>query len=149
VDNEPLGILNTTGIGSVTLDAANTLDWGDVVDMETAIAIDNALVNSLAYVAPATICGNMKKSEKVGNTAKFIMEGGRVNGYPCMMSNQVTAGHIIFGNWRDLVIGEWSGVDVNVDIATLSKSGGIRVVVIQDVDVAVRHPESFADGYKE
>lgn len=144
---QPMGILNTTGIGSVTLNAANAPDWGDIVDMEKAVAVDNALVGNLAYVTNATIVGAMKQTEKATGYPVYIMEKGETNGYRCLLSNQVTAKHILFGNWRDLVIGEWSGVDVNVDTATLSKSGGIRVVVIQDVDVAVRHAESFADGY--
>ena len=146
---QPLGILNTTGIGSVTLNAANAPDWGDIIDLETAVAIDNALNGKLAYTANATIQGNMKQTVKHATaTTGFILEGKELNGYPFMMSNQVTAKYIIFGNWADLVLGFWSGVDINVDNSTLSKSGGTRVVAIQDVDVAVRHAESFASGYK-
>ena len=146
--NEPLGILNTDGIGSVTLDAVNTPDWGDIVDLEAAVAADNALLGTLAYVTNATICSKMKQTEKVSNTAKFLFEDGKANGYSCHISNQVPSGHILFGNWADLIIGYWGAMDVNIDTASLSKSGGKRIVVMQDVDVAVRHPESFADGYK-
>jgi len=145
---EPLGILNTTGIGSVTLNAANTPDWGDVVDLETALSTDNALIGTLGYVTNATICGNMKKTEKASNTARYIMEEGRVNGYPAIMSNQVPEKHIIFANWADLIVGLWGALDLNVDTSTHSKSGGVRVVCLQDMDFAVRNPESFADGYK-
>lgn len=51
---------------------------------------------------------------------------------------------ILFGNFNDLLIGEWSGVDLNVDRTTLGLSGGVRVIVMQDIDVAVRHAQSFA-----
>ena len=145
---QPLGILNTTGIGTVTLATANTPTFAETVDIETEIATDNALVGNLAYASSATIAGKMKQTEKAANTARYVLEDGMVNGYRYLMSNQVTAKYLLFGNWRDLVIGEWSGVDINVDTATLSKSGGVRIVVIQDVDVAVRHAESFAYGYK-
>ena len=149
--NEPMGILNTTGIGSVTLDAQNAPDWEDIVDMETAVAVDNALVGKLAYTCGATIQGAMKKTARHATaTMGFILgaEGkDTLNMHKFMMSNQVPAKHILFGNWADLIIGQWSGVDVNVDTSTLSRSGGLRVVVLQDIDVAVRHAESFADGY--
>jgi len=148
-DNQPLGILNTTGIGSVTLNAQNAPDWGDIVDMETAISTDNALQGNLGYVTNSVIAGSMKQTPKVSDQAIMILENGITNGYRCLTSNQCPSKYILFGNWRDLVIGEWSGVDVNVDTATLSKSGGVRVVVIQDVDVAVRHAESFAVGFHE
>jgi HK97 family phage major capsid protein/HK97 family phage prohead protease len=147
--NEPLGIINTTGVGSVTLNAANTPDWGDIVDLVSAVAVDNALTGRLAYTCNATIEGNMRQTVKHATaTVGFILEGNTLNGYPFMMSNQVAAKYILFGNWADLVIGQWSGVDINVDTSSLSTSGGTRVVALQDVDVAVRHAESFAVGYK-
>lgn len=145
---EPRGLLNTTGTGSVTLNAANTPDWGDIVDLETAIATDNALFGSLAYLTNATIVGKMKQTEKASNTAQFIYDGKQLNGYPCVTSNNVTAKYILFGNWADMIIGMWSGLDVTVDTSTLSASGGTRIVCFQDIDVAIRHAESFAVGYK-
>ena len=147
-NGQPLGVLTTTGIGSVTLGTANTPTFGEVVDVESQIAIDNALVGNMSYTSNATIAGKMKQTSVDSGSGRFILEKNEVNGYRYLMSNQVTAKYLLFGNWRDLVIGEWSGIDINVDTATLSKSGGVRIVVIQDVDVAVRHAESFAYGYK-
>ena len=51
---------------------------------------------------------------------------------------------MIFGNFNDVIIGMWSGVDVIVDTASLSTSGSTRLAFFQDVDVGVRHAESFA-----
>ena len=78
-----------------------------------------------------------------------------MNGYRAEVSNQIpddlTKGSasgvcsaIIFGNWRDLVIGYWGGLDINVDRSVHSASGGVRIVVMQDVDIACRHAESFS-----
>ena len=53
------------------------------------------------------------------------------------------AGHG-FGNFRDLVIGMWGGLDLMVDPYSGSTSGTVRIVALQDVDVAVRYTESFA-----
>jgi HK97 family phage major capsid protein len=51
---------------------------------------------------------------------------------------------MLFGNFSDLIIGQWGVLDVLVDPYTLGTSGGIRIRVMQDVDVAIRHAESFA-----
>ena len=48
------------------------------------------------------------------------------------------------GNWNDLLIGMWGALDILVDPYTYSKSGGLLVRALQDVDIAVRHAESFA-----
>lgn len=53
---------------------------------------------------------------------------------------------MFFGNWADLVIAFWSGLDLMVDPYSNSTSGTVRVVALQDVDVAVRHPVSFVRG---
>ena len=50
----------------------------------------------------------------------------------------------IFGNFSDLMIGMFGGLDVLVDPYTGSSTGATRVALYQDIDVAVRHAESFA-----
>jgi HK97 family phage major capsid protein/HK97 family phage prohead protease len=147
---EPLGILNTTGIGSVTI-TTGTFTFAKLVDLETEVAIDNADLGSLAYLASATDRGIMKKTEKSSSTGQYIwnnmagMPGvGEVNGYPAYASNQLAADSVIFGNWAELIIGEWGVLDLNVNPYKKDQSGGVCVTALQDVDIAVRHPESFA-----
>jgi len=51
---------------------------------------------------------------------------------------------MIFGNFNDLVVGEWGSLDIIFDPYTNSTTGAMRVTCFMDVDVAVRHAESFA-----
>jgi HK97 family phage major capsid protein len=51
---------------------------------------------------------------------------------------------ILFGNFSDLMIGMWGGLDLQVDPYTGGAAGTVRVRVLQDVDVAVRYVESFS-----
>jgi hypothetical protein len=51
---------------------------------------------------------------------------------------------IFFGNWADLIIGSWGGLDLTVDPYKHSDSGTLRIVALQDVDIAVRHAQSFS-----
>ena len=55
-----------------------------------------------------------------------------------------TASALTFGNFNDLIIGEWGSLDISVDPYTNSSKGGTRIIGLYDVDVAVRHAESFA-----
>jgi len=144
---QPLGILNTTGIGAVTINAQNVPDWGDIVDIETEVSKDNALTGSLSYMVNSTIAGKMKQTEKASSTGQFILDKGATNGYPVHVTEQMPSLYMVFGNWADLIIGFWSGLDVTVDTNTLSASGGTRVVAFQDADIIVRHAESFCSGY--
>jgi HK97 family phage major capsid protein/HK97 family phage prohead protease len=143
----PTGILSQSGVNTVTAFAAANPTFPEVVTLETAIAEDNALLGNLAYILPASMYGALKTVAKAANTAQFVIEpGGTMNGYKAIVSNQATAGNLYFGNFADLLIGMFGGLDIVVDPYTHSKSGTIRVVALQSVDVAVRHAQSFAFG---
>ncbi|WP_054694236.1 phage major capsid protein [Desulfosarcina cetonica] len=90
--------------------------------------------------------GSLQTTEKASGTGKFILEddGSRLAGYKCGVSSQITSGDIFFGNWSDLIVAFWGGLDILADPYTLGLSGGLRLIVHQSCDVAVRHPVSFA-----
>ena len=141
---QPTGITLTTGINAPTAFAAAVPTYAEVVAMETAVAVDNALVGNLSYMMRAEMKGALKSTEKASGTAQFVWEpGNTVNGYAAGITQQVTSGDIFFGNWPDLLIGMWGGLDLLVDPYSNSKSGKIRLSAFQTVDLAVRHPVSF------
>ena len=143
----PTGILNTSGVNTVSAFAAANPTFAEVVSLETAIAEDNALMGNLAYILPAGMYGALKTTEKATGTAQFVIEpGGTMNGYRTIVSNQATAGNCYFGDFSSLLVGMFGGLDIVVDPYTASTSGTIRVVALQSVDVAVRHAVSFAFG---
>lgn len=154
--NQPTGILNTSGIGAVA-GGTNGLApaWSHIVDLETEVAQDNADLGRLAYVTNAKVRGKLKQTEKASSTAQFVWDGMSLNGYQSLVTNQVPSdldkgtstgvcSAILFGNFADLLLGFWGGLDITVDPYTASTSGTIRVVALQDMDIAVRHAESFA-----
>lgn len=157
--NEPTGILSTVGIGSV-VGGANGLapTWDHIVDLETAVAIANADVGTLGYLTNAKVRGKLKKTFVDGPGAgERVWDKGNepLNGYRAAVTNAVPSNldkgtsndvcsAIIFGNFADLIFGMWGGLDLMVDPYSNSTSGTVRIVALQDVDVAVRHPESFA-----
>ncbi len=66
-------------------------------------------------------------------------------GFPYFVSEDVGANSLFFGDFSTVVVGVWgAGIDLNMDTATLSSSGGLRLVGLQDVDVMVRLGEALA-----
>ena len=147
--NTPTGVVSATGVGSVAFASgtAGAATWGEIVDVETEVSQDNALLGRLAYLTNAAEAGYLKQTVKESGQAMYMMANGEMNGYPVVVTNNLTtAGQILFGNWADLLVGYWGGLDINIDSASGSASGTLRIVALQDVDVAVRHGESFAKG---
>jgi len=144
-NSEPLGLKLTTGVGSEDF-AAGIPTFAEVVALESDVATANALAGSPVYLMNAAMRGGLKTKAKDAGSGLFVMEGDLVNGYRGVLSNQVASGDLWFGNFADLIIGYFSGLDLMVDPYTHSTSGTVRVVAMQDVDIAVRHPESFTRG---
>jgi HK97 family phage major capsid protein len=145
-NNQPAGLIGTSGVGTETLAAANSPAWSDVVNMETAVAEAKALRGSLAYIAHPTLIGNMKQTLKASGVSGFVAENGQVNGYGLFSSNNAIASsvkRIIFGNFAELMVGLWGGIEVVADPYTYSRKGIVSVTAFQDVDVQLRHPASF------
>jgi HK97 family phage major capsid protein len=146
---QPTGIKNTGGINVVDFGAAPDLipTYAQVVELETKVREDNALGNGGAYISNATMYGALKSVEKAANTAQFVVEpGGTMNGYRTIVSNQVASGDLYFGDFSQLLVGMFGGIDIVVDPYTASTSGTVRVVALQSCDVAVRHATAFCIG---
>lgn len=140
----PTGIVNTVGVNSVTFGGAAT--WPKVVEFETAVAVDNALDGQLAYVTTPAVRGAWKTIEKAATTGQYLWPevGNEVNGYQALTSNQVAGDKVIFGNWQELMFGEWGAIELLVDPVTLASEGLVKIVANYYVDFALRHPVSFA-----
>lgn len=143
---QPLGIANTTGIGSDSWTSTSAPTWAEIVGLESLVAVDNALMGSLAYLSAATMRGTLKSTSKDTGSGQFIWDADEMNGYGAALSNQVSSDDVFFGDWSSLLMGMWGTLDILVDNTTLGTTGAVRVRVMKDVDIAVRHAESFALG---
>lgn len=157
VANEPSGILARIAASVVGGVDGGAPDWDSVVDLETAVSVANADVGTLAYLTNAKVRGKLKKTFVDGpGTGERVWQKGSepLNGYRAAVTNSVPSNlakgagtnlsALIFGNFADLVIGMWGGLDLMVDPYTHSTTGTVRVTALQDVDVGVRNVESFA-----
>jgi len=158
--NRPTGVLNTSGIGSVTL-GTNGLapTWQMVVDLVREVEIDNVDATSAGFLTNAQVKSRLARTARQasGVEGNFILQPpfSDLYGYPLTVSQQVpsnlTKGSgtnlsaMIFGVWSDLLIGQWSGIDLMVDPYTGSSAATVRVTAFHDCDFAVRYPESFAE----
>ena len=154
--NQPTGILSTSGIGSVAIGTnGGPITWAKVVELETKVNAANGNRGKLAYLTNAKVIGDLKTIERASNTARFLLEGDRLNGYPIEWTNLVPSNltkgtssskcsAMVFGNFEDLYIGHWGGVDVVVDPFTLAENGDVRIVLNSWDDCVVAEPKSFA-----
>ena len=159
---EPTGLASVSGIGSVA-GGTNGLapTYAHILELEQDVAVANADIGSLGYLTNPKVRYKLKQTYTNATYGdKPIWMGGvngmgEVNGYKAGCTNQVSSAltkgtssgvcsAIFFGNWADLILATWGGLDLIVDPYSLSNYGILRIVGLQAVDVNVRHAGSFS-----
>lgn len=69
---------------------------------------------------------------------RLLLEDGEVDGYPVSDSSNVVAGGYAFGDFSELVVAQWGGIDIVVDPYTLATKNAIRLVINAYFDAKVR-----------
>ena len=161
--NQPTGILVASGTTTVSLGtngAAPT--WDALVQAETAVASINADIGSLGFMSTPQVRGRLKRTLKNPSAVNsdWIWENGSdpligmVNGYMMGITNQVPSNltkgtgtglsAIIFGNWADVMIGEWGVLEILANqFGAGYDSGDIEVRALQTIDIQLRRAASF------
>ena len=153
---QPLGILADTNIGSVEGgEHGAAISYANVVALETAVGNANGLFGRLAYVTNSKVAGAMKSTAKESGYPSYIMEDGRANGFEVHVTNAIpsnlTKGSasgicsaMIFGNFEEVLVPQWGGLDMIVDPYSSKAKGVVEVTAIAYHDVCVRRPGCFA-----
>lgn len=145
---QPQGIVGTTGVGAVDLTGGVT--WADAVEFLADVAGANLLDGALGYIFHPDQLSPLMTTTVDSGSGRFIMEhtrrGFELAGYLAWLTANVGAGRIVFGNWRELLIGQWGGLDIFADPYTLGDQGGLVLRGFADVDIALRHAASFSVG---
>ena len=129
---QPTGVLSASGVNTITIDASNggPLTHDLLVQMETEVGIDNGLLDdTLAYVSNAKVQGKLK----------FFMS----NGIPSNLGTGSAFSAAIFGNWSEVLVGSWGGLQLIVDPYTAKANGVLEISAAAYHDVLVRTPQAF------
>jgi HK97 family phage major capsid protein len=158
--NEPSGII-ASSTGNVVAIGTNggAITYAKCVDMVEAVEVDNAILNdaSTKFVGNPKVTANLRTISKQssGVEGNFILgDDNSILGYDYLSSTLVPSdlskgtgsnlSALIFGDFSQLMLGFYSGVDVIVDPYTGSNAGTTRLAFFQDFDVALRHDDSFS-----
>lgn len=138
-------ILAETGIAWGTL---TTLDYAAIRELIKDVEVANALTDAARFAFDPLVKNALATTVKDTNTAGIYLlgEGNTVAGYGSASSNNV-GNNIIFGDFSNVTVGNWSTLELDVDTSQKFASGGFVLRAITDLDVAVTRPEAFA-GYK-
>jgi len=166
--NQPKGIVYQDSINTLALGTnGDDFTFDSVLDMEYELAADNALKGKLGFIFHPAIRRKMLKTKVAqysGDTSgEYVVTPIATNegnfqawlGYPYKMTTQIPINltkaegtsltEIYFANWAELIIGQWGGLELMASQETSDafEKDQTWVRVLQEVDISIRHPESF------
>ena len=152
---QPRGILNQAGIGSIAIGAnGGPLTYKAVADLVGTVDDANVNGDSTGFlmntkVRRAAIEIVTTYGEPLGLSTVFQSKNIAASNLVPANGTKGTGTNLsslIYGNWSDLLIGVWSELDVLVNpyLSGSYEKGNVSIRAMMTVDIAVRHPESFA-----
>ena len=136
------GLAGTTGVKTVVIADVTKATWQDMLGFEAAVS-SYANMGNVQFILSGPDRAMFKGISKDAGSGRFICESNEIDGYKAAISGELASGDIFFGDFSRILVGRWGGLEVMIDPYSLSKSGGVRLVVRMICDIAVRQPEAF------
>ncbi len=163
IGEEPLGIVSHPEVLSIVLGAnGGALTWSALVDLIAQVDQANAMKGgNFGYVVNAKTKAKLMKTldDPTTGAGSWIWQNtspteGSIAGYRVRCSNQIpnnlskgTANNltsIFFGDFSNVLLGIWSGLDVMVDPYSESSNAIVKVIAKQLVDLELTRGKYFA-----
>ena len=142
---QPSGISVTSGIGSFT---GTSLDYAALLNAQADVAAANALTPGCAYVTTPTVASLLAARTRFSSTNTPLWDGNlldaNVVGYRGMTTNAVTAATAIFGDFSQVIIGEWGTLELALNPYASFTAGIVGVRAFQSVDIGIRIAGAFS-----
>jgi HK97 family phage major capsid protein len=143
---EPQGIVGTSGIGSVT---GTSLAAAGILEFQSDVAAGNLLSDSAGYVTTPAVAALLMVRPELPSTGterlwKGSMSDGSLFGMRAMSSNQMASATMLFGDWSQVIVGEWGVLEVEVNPYANFQAGIVGVRAMVSIDVGLRYAAAFS-----
>lgn len=136
----PLGILNTPDIQTASL--ANP-SYAEVLKLFELLDLAN--VSNAKFLTNPSVMRVLRSVEKSQGTGLYLAGGASIGDVESVVSNQLSGGKLLLGDFSQFILGIWSEVDILVNPYAESaySKGNVLVRAMMTAGSVVRHPEAF------
>ncbi len=158
INGEPLGIINTTGVGANVTFSGNwtqadslafeyNLENANVRMIGQMVFVTSPLTKSYAKGTPQVTASTFPIYIWMGSKGEFPtiagVGGGVVNEYPAYATKQM-GNNVLFGIFNNNVVkARWGGFDLMVEPYTGAATETIKSYINEWIDVGIRYPQAF------
>jgi hypothetical protein len=140
------------GVSASTQNAAAAATWARIVELQGLLDSNDASDINRGYLCSPKLLAALKTIPKQTSAAAgFLAEKGLIDGYKTVATSLVPTisgtpdlHSLIFGDFSQLFIGQWGGIQFVVDPLTAASSASLKVVVNLEADIQVANKKAFA-----
>ncbi|EJV7411213.1 phage major capsid protein [Escherichia coli] len=98
---------------------------------------------AIKFAMSGATAAELESTLKDNGVSGYIIENGKLAGYDVVTSGVIPADHIVLGDFSAITIGEWGGLEVDLDDSTYRAQGAIVPRIWVDLDFTVVQPEAL------
>ena len=129
------------GIGNGQTAAVAT-DWAKLTTLVEAAVERLAVGEEYAYIASPEAAAVIRQMT-YNKTTRLVYEGGNVDGTPLFKTIGCAANQAYYGDWSNLVIGQWGALDLTVDPYSAAGPGELVITINSYFDYGVARAGSL------
>lgn len=127
--------------GRVTKKAA--FSYKDFLKEIAALTDAGVPAQSIKFAMSGATAAELESTLKDNGVSGYIIENGKLAGYEVVTSGVIPADHIVLGAFDGIMIGEWGGLELDMDDTTYRAQSAIVPRIWVDLDFTVVQPEAL------
>ncbi|HBD0912377.1 TPA: phage major capsid protein [Escherichia coli] len=98
---------------------------------------------AIKFAMSGATAAELESTLKDNGVSGYIIENGKLAGYEVVTSGVIPADHIVLGDFSGIMIGEWGGLELDMDDTTYRAQSAIVPRIWVDLDFTVVQPEAL------
>ncbi|OXB01742.1 hypothetical protein B0A75_04690 [Flavobacterium oncorhynchi] len=144
----PTGLLSYSGVlsGSSSASATRAL----VLELQALIEQNNSTEKSLGYLMSPQLKAILKQVKTDAGSGVFVLQDEKLDGYNFVATSLMPALNsgvnfpLIFGDFAQMVIGQWGAINIKVNPFSADLEDSVRVTLNTHADMQIANPKAFA-----
>ena len=136
------GVATATGVQTYVISSMASVTWADMLNIIGKVE-GLEFDGEQEFVLSASDNALLKSVPKGSYGSGFISEDGYIDGRRVHVDGSLSSGDIYFGDFSNVVVGQWGGIELMLDPYTLATAGSVRVIVSLVCDIGVLRPNTF------
>ena len=136
------GLATASGVQTNVIATIASATWANMLNFAAKVE-GLEVFGDLEFVMSAADKATFKSIAKGQYGSGFLCEDDRIDGHLVHVDGSLSTGEIFFGDFSNIIVGQWGGVELTLDPYRHARSGMVEVIVQLVTDIAVRRANTF------